>query len=115
MADSNLRVQTQLGKIDNTIYDWNIQIKKMEKQMQETEDLAQELEETVAEQKTDFEAFKIKIENEFLVAGVIGHEKKTNAYSSFAQFVTEIHEFKEDNPGSTSILIGSKLKQMQKQ
>ncbi len=45
-----------------------------------------------------------------LVPGVIGPNTKTNAYSSFTQFVNAINEMREDFEGNVNMIVGTKLK-----
>ena len=46
----------------------------------------------------------------FLIPGIIGPDKKKNAYPSLTEFVKEVHEFKEDGMGSLIKVMDSKVK-----
>ena len=46
----------------------------------------------------------------FIVPGIIGPEKKNNAYPNFTEFIKEMHEFKEGGMDSLIKVMDSKVK-----
>lgn len=51
-----------------------------------------------------------EINSYFLVPGIIGPDKKNNAYTSFPQFIEEVQEFKESGMDSLIKVMDSKVK-----
>ena len=68
------------------------------------------IEENAEEQTMKFDKFILDINDMFLVPAIIGPDKKKNAYTSYKNFVKEIHEFKEESMASLITVMDSKVK-----
>ena len=60
-------------------------------------------------QTDDLEAFKSQADEQFLIPGLIGPDKKGDAYKSIQDFVKEMHMFKEESAAQNITLMNSKI------
>ena len=87
-------------------------IKKIEKAKLKIGILNDRVSKVEEEQSTVDEKFKkveYTIDQKFLIPGLIGPDKKNNAYQSFAQFVKYLHDWTEEGPQATLRLAEIKL------
>ena len=89
---------------------WSKKMNGYDKKIQDLENLATELEANGEKQNENFEKAMKDINNLFLVPGIIGPDKKNNAYQTFPQFIEDVHEFKENGMDSLIKVMDSKVK-----
>ena len=114
MQEANIKLSRQMGQMDETMTTWSKKMKRINEQIEDVEELAYKLEKNGEDQTKEFEDFKKQIEQMFLIPGIIGPEKKTNAYTSVTDFIKETHEFMNETFGTLGKIVDSKIQTYKK-
>ena len=82
--------------MNGTLEVWDGKIRRLDQKMANVSEVAQMLEDNGISQKKEFDRVTFMIGELFLIPGIIGPAEENNAYTSFKEFVTSVHNFKSE-------------------
>lgn len=114
LKEANLNVKKQIGSFDDKFAKFAKKVGKHDEQIDDITDTLIAAEKNAKKQVDEFKRFKLSVDDLFLVPGIIGPDKTNNVYTSMVEFISGVHEFKEESAESTVSIMNSKFQTEQK-